>query len=308
MLACALVSACCAAYGQSAPEFEVASIKQLDRSLESGRPDLSLQGLRQRLGKIAGNRVMLTGTLHTIVATAYGIKDYQVTAAPPWADTLMFTINATTAGDAAPTQEQIRPMLQSLLANRFQLKLHRDTKELPVYHLVQRKKSSFLKVATPGETFSWNLSPGPDGTLRSKATKEWIGDFVQLVGVSADRPVIDKTGLTGDIDYDILISQPEGKSQDDVNRAIIYAVIDQLGLKLEPAKDPIEILAVDKVDKPSATNAFSGLVKMERPTTRFAVARVTLRKGESPRAQSRMRPGEYGQAGFGKTRTLPSGR
>ena len=252
VLACILVPACSAAYGQATPEFEVASIKQLDRSLEPGRPDLSFVGTSGKLAKIAGNRVTLTGNLHTIIATAYGVKDYQVTAAPPWADTLMYTITATTPGDAVPTQEQIRPMLQSLLADRFQLKLHRDTKELPVYHLIQRKKSSFLKVATPDEKFSWKLSPGPDGMLRSQATREWIGDFVQLVGVSADRPVVDKTGLTGDIDYDILISPPEGKSQDDVNRAIIYAVIDQLGLKLEPAKDPIEILVVDKIDKPSA--------------------------------------------------------
>jgi uncharacterized protein (TIGR03435 family) len=87
--------------------------------------------------------------------------------------------------------------------------------------------------------------------MRSKATKESIGDFVQLVGVSADRPVINKTGLTGDIDYDILISQ-DARTQDDVNRAILAAVKDQLGLKLDPAKDPIEVLVVDHVEKPSA--------------------------------------------------------
>ena len=72
--------------------------------------------------------------------------------------------------------------------------------------------------------------------MRSKATKESIGDFVQLVGVSADRPVIDRTGLTGDIDYDILISQQDARNQDDVNHAIIDAVTEQLGLELEPAK------------------------------------------------------------------------
>lgn len=252
-LACVFISACCAAYGQTTLEFEVASIKQLDRSLAPGQPDLSFVGTSGKLAKIAGNRVTLTGTLHTIISTAYGVKGYQVLAAPPWAETLMYTITATTPGDAVPTQDQIRPMLQALLADRFQLKLHRDTKDLAVYHLIQRKKSALLKPAAPDETFSWKLSQQPDGTLRSKATRESIGDFVQLVGVSTDRPVIDKTGLTGDIDYDILISLPEGRgSQDDVNRAIIYAVIDQLGLKLEPAKDTIETLVVDKVDKPSA--------------------------------------------------------
>lgn len=94
-------------------------------------------------------------------------------------------------------------------------------------------------------------SAGPGGTLRSKATKESIGDFVQFVGVSTDRPVIDKTGITGYIDYDIVISPPEGRGPDETNRAIIYAVVDQLGLKLESAKDPIDMLVVDGVEKPS---------------------------------------------------------
>ena len=93
--------------------------------------------------------------------------------------------------------------------------------------------------------------------MRSKATKESIGDFVQLVGVSTDRPVIDKTGIAGDIDYDILISLPEGRgpevrSPEETNRAIVYAVIDQLGLKLESAKDRVEMVVVDRVEKPSA--------------------------------------------------------
>jgi uncharacterized protein (TIGR03435 family) len=251
VLACVFFSAGCA-YGQTTAEFEVASIKQLDRSFAPGQPDLSFVGTSGKLAKIAGNRVTLTTNLHTIIATAYGVKGYQIDRLPPWADTLLYSITATTPGDAVATQDQVRPMLQSLLADRFQLKFHRDTKELAVYHLIQRKQSNLLKPATPDETFSWKLSQQPDGTLRSKATRESIGDFVQLVGVSTDRPVIDKTGLTGDIDYDILISPPEGRGPDDVNRAIIYAVIDQLGLKLDPAKDSIEILVVDKADKPSA--------------------------------------------------------
>jgi uncharacterized protein (TIGR03435 family) len=247
-----LTSACTAAYGQTTAEFEVASIKQLDESLRPGTADLSFVGTSGKPFKIEGRRVAVRGTLRTLIADAYGIKDYQVSAAPSWADSLMFTITATTSGDSVPTQDLVRPMLQSLLADRFQLKAHRDTKDLPVYHLRQVKKSNLLKAAGPDEKFSWNLAPGPEGTLRSKATGESIVDFIQLVGVSADRPVIDKTGLTGDIDYDILISPPESKSPDDLNRAIMYAVVDQLGLKLEPAKDSLGILVVDKVDKPSA--------------------------------------------------------
>ena len=253
VLACGFVWACCAACGQTAAEFEVASVKQLDQSIAPGQNDLSFVGASGKLAKVSGNRVSLTGTLHTIIAAAYGVKSYQITGMPSWTDSLIFAITATTAGDTAPTQEQIRPMLQSLLADRFQLKLHRDTKELPVYHmtLVPGKKNSKLTPAAADETFTWNLTPEPGGAFRSKATKESIGDFVQLVAVSTDRPVIDKTGLTGDIDYDIVVSQQDARTPDDVNRAIIDAVKDQLGVKLESAKDSIDLLVVDRVQKPS---------------------------------------------------------
>jgi uncharacterized protein (TIGR03435 family) len=231
-------------------EFDVAAVKQLDQTLPPGQSDLSFVGTSGKPFKISGNRVTVGGTLRSLIAYAYDVKDYQISGTPSWAGSLLYTINAEAPGDAAPTQEEARPMLQALLADRFQLKLHRETKELPVYHLIQAKKTSKFTPAGPDETFSWNLTPG-QGTLRSKATKESIGDFVQLTGVSADRPLIDKTGLTGYIDYDILISQPEGRSQDDVNRAILDAIKDQLGMKLEPAKDPIEMLVVDRVEKAS---------------------------------------------------------
>ncbi len=266
ILICVLVSASGIAHGQTASQFDVASIKQLDDTVRPGNPDLSFVGTAGKPFRIEGHRVRVTGTLQALIADAYGVKDYQVSGAPPWAGALKYEIVAATPGDAVPTQDQVRPMLKSLLADRFQMKAHPDTKEMPVYHLRQVKKSNLLKAAGPDETFSWKLSQTPDRLLRSKATRESIGDFVKLVGVSADRPVIDKTGITGDIDYDILISPPDGggggggddvsrpknTSPEDVNRAIIYAVIDQLGLKLESAKDSIEILIVDKVEKPSA--------------------------------------------------------
>jgi uncharacterized protein (TIGR03435 family) len=249
ILAYLVIAAYAAGYGQ-AIEFEVASVKQIE-PVQPGRPDLSFVGTSGKPFKIEGNRITASGTLLALVADAYGVKEYQVLGAPNWADSARFAIVAKSPGDRVPTQEEVKPMLQSLLAERFQLKIHAGAKEMAVYHLRQTKKSGLLKPATADETFSWNLSGGAGGTLRSKATKESIVDFVQLVGVSADRPVIDKTGVTGDIDYDILISQPAAGSLEEMNRAIIYAVIDQLGLKLEPARDTIEVLVVDRVDKPS---------------------------------------------------------
>lgn len=260
----ALVLICCAGaaatFAQSRPAasaaFDVASVKLNKESVAPGQPDLSFVGAAGKPFKIAGNRVTVTGTLRALIRDAYSVKDYQVSGLPAWAESLRYTITATAPGSAtgaAPTQEEVRPMLRTLLEDRFQLKFHRDTREMAVYHMIRVKKSDLFKPAAADESFSWNLTPGPGGTLRSKATKESIGDFVQLVGVSTDNPVIDKSGITGDIDYDILISLPEEKQRtpDETNRAIVYAVVDQLGLKLESAKDSVEMLVIDRVEKPS---------------------------------------------------------
>lgn len=229
----------------------MASVKQLDQTVEQGRPDLSFVGASGELIKIAGNRVTITGTLHTLIAAAYDVKPYQVSGAPSWVDSLIYAVIAKGPGDSIPTLEQVRPMLQSLLADRFQLKFRHETKELPVYHLTQVKKTPAFHPAAADEEFHWDLTPGPPGMFRSKATKESIGDFVQLCAVSADRPIIDKTGITGDIDYEILVSQDGVRTVDDQNRAILDAIKEQLGMKLESAKDSIPLLVVDRVQKPT---------------------------------------------------------
>jgi uncharacterized protein (TIGR03435 family) len=234
--------------------FDVATVKQFDRSLEPGAPDTSFVGKAGRPIQIKGNRVSMRGTLRALIAAAYDIKDYQIKETPAWASTLIFDVIAQTAGETVPTQEQVRPMFQSLLADRFQLKLRHETKEVPVYYLMPAQKNIGLKESAPGESFNWSLKQEPGSNLmRSKATRESIGDFVDLVSVSADRPVLNKTGLAGYIDYDILISLPDGRNDwSEINRAIVDAVKDQLGLKLQPARDQIEMLVVEQAERPSA--------------------------------------------------------
>ncbi len=131
-------------------EFEVASVKLLDQTVMPGRPDLSFVGTSGKIVKIAGNRITVNGTLRTLIAAAYGVKDYQVTAAPDWGESLIYAVVAKTAGDAEPTQEEIRPMLQSMLADRFQLKLRHETKELPVYPLTSSQEDRGVQAGRSG--------------------------------------------------------------------------------------------------------------------------------------------------------------
>jgi uncharacterized protein (TIGR03435 family) len=231
--------------------FDVASVKEFERPLPPGQADLSFVGTSGKPFRIVGHRVTIQGTVHALVAAAFGVKDYQVSYLPPWADSVRYLVTAESPGEAVPSQDDVRPMLQALLAERFQLTFHRESKELRVYHLVRAKQYGLFKAAAEDEKFSWTLTPGPGGTLRSKATKESIGDFVQLVGVSTDRPVIDKTGITGDIDYDISIQLPQGGNPEETNRAIVYAVVDQLGLKLESARASVDVLVIDHVERPT---------------------------------------------------------
>jgi uncharacterized protein (TIGR03435 family) len=155
VLASLLIAGCRLACGQTSSEFDVASVKQLDQTGRPGGPDLSFVGTSGKPFHIAGHRVGVRGTLHALIADAYGVKEYQVSAVPQWADTLICEIAATISGDAVATQDQVRPMLQSLLADRFQLKVHPETKEMSLYRLRQVKKSNLLKPAGPDETSNW---------------------------------------------------------------------------------------------------------------------------------------------------------
>jgi uncharacterized protein (TIGR03435 family) len=230
-------------------EFEVASIKQLDQSIQPGQYDLSFLGTSGKPVKIAGDRVTLTGTLRVLISAAYSVKDYQLTGLPSWTDTPIYAIDARTPGESTPTQEAVRPMLQALLADRFQLKLHRENRELPVYRVIQAKKTNALKPSGPNETYRWVVEAAPGGSVRSKYTGISVVDFIQLVAVSTDRPLIDQTGLTGALDYEISWSTDGIKTPADQNRAIVDAVKEQLGLKLEPAKEQTEMLVIERLEK-----------------------------------------------------------
>jgi uncharacterized protein (TIGR03435 family) len=242
----------------AAPQFEVASVKQVIRNGEPERPnrskgDTSFVGKSGNLFKVSGRRVEIQGTALALIAAAYDAQPYQIQNAPAWADSAIYAVTAEIGGDSDAAQGDLRLMMQSLLAERFQLALHRETRQVNVYYLMPAKGKTGLKQADESEPFTWKLYRGEADTLRSKATHESIADFVQLVGVSADRPVINRTGITGYIDYDILINMngQDPRDPDSINRAILDAVKDQLALKLQPAKDGIEFLVVDRIVKPS---------------------------------------------------------
>jgi uncharacterized protein (TIGR03435 family) len=205
---------------------------------------------------ISGPKVTIEAySLLGLIMDAYHLNaSYQISGGPNWVDSDAdrFDIVANAPGEVAPSGEDVRLMLQTLLADRFQLKLHPETKERPVYALVVAKNGPKLKESAPDKDFSTTVAGGRAAQLTmTKATMEQLA--IQLSTGGLDRPVVDKTGLAGQ--YDITLNWiPEyaGPPAPDSNGVNIFtAVQEQLGLKLEPQKAPIEILLIDHVERPS---------------------------------------------------------
>jgi uncharacterized protein (TIGR03435 family) len=226
-----LISALFLVQAATAPSFDVASITSHPLppgAIGFGRAAANI--------KIAGNRVTTGGNLKRFVMAAYNVKDFQVDGVPEALGSEMYDIVAKTEGEATPTVEQVRPMLQTLLADRFQLRLHRETKEIAVYDLVVAKNGPKLKESAgpkPAE------DPVRVGTImRWSFTDRTIPGLIDLIAVAiGDRPILDKTGLTGHYDFSLEI---DGEHPREMQPAI-----EDLGLKLASAKEPVEILVIE---------------------------------------------------------------
>lgn len=243
------------AFGQSSspPAFEVASVKPVE-GLRGRMYDFSSSGPRVRYIAYA--------TVH-LVMEAYNVKNYQVTFAPRTPlpsggeyGTAYYDIEAKAEGDRARTRDEFRPMLQTLLADRFKLRVHREMKEIPVYALLVGKGGPKFKESAPDATESARI--GVNGRNQSiTASKKSMDELAEMIPnvFFLDRPVVDRTGLAGAYYFKIEAtpeSRMTGDDPDLKNISIFTAVQQQLGLKLESQKAMIEVLVVDHVEKPSA--------------------------------------------------------
>ena len=144
-------------------------------------------------------------------------------------------------------------MLQTLLADRFKLAIHRETKEMPVYALVAGKNGSRLKSSAVGDPCSMHQKLASDGRnyeeTFSNCPIEELAKQLEQLGI--DRPVVDKTNLTGTYDFRLVVT-PELRSHSASDLDITTSTaLRELGLKLESQKAPIEIVVIDQVKKPT---------------------------------------------------------
>ena len=190
--------------------------------------------------------------LSWIINWAFGLRDWQVLGLPEWAKTFDGSYDFEAKAAAPMTADQCRAMVQSLLGNRFQMNTHRETRDLPVYMLVIGKNGSRLRDVAAGDgppgaiiNGSQQVDGAGDGPPKGWPVSRLIANLEGAGDVG--RPVIDKTGLTGVYSFNLTFSTKPG----DEKPSIFTAVQEQLGLKLEAAKSPIEVLVVDHIEKAS---------------------------------------------------------
>ncbi len=217
--------------------------------------------------RISGTRVTIQGLLAGLVLTAYKLRTFQIEGAPEWRNekgrNQIYDIEARAPGDRTPTVEEVRQMLQTLLAERFQLKFHRETKELPAYNLVVGHNRAKLKPSAP-DVESRTIRTG---RLRTNYSNVTISELVLQIGPQFDRPLFDKTGLQGGYDFSLeyMPSLPSMVSVSPEQAAALaefypadaapplpVALQQRLGLKVVSTEEQVEILVIDHVERPSA--------------------------------------------------------
>jgi uncharacterized protein (TIGR03435 family) len=253
-------------------EFDIASVK----------PAASLDG-RALLLAVPGRLQMTNLTLRRLILIAYGVQDYQLSGGPQWIDSEHYDIEAKT-NSTATVQQMEGPMLQALLGERFRLAVHQETRQLPVYQL-SVVKAGGLRFSKEGSCAPYSTNSPPPATsadfrtifcgLRltvDGASRTLDGKGVTMAMLAANlsrtyntslgRNVLDTTGLTGAFDIHLNwsidpMSAPSDDSdtataEDRIAPSLFTALQEQLGLKLESGKGPIEVVVIDHIEKPSA--------------------------------------------------------
>jgi uncharacterized protein (TIGR03435 family) len=235
------------ASAQTAPAFEVASIRVAQ---SAGRGE-GMHGMPAGIRTEPGTVTMRTATFRSVVRWAYNVVDFQVTG-PDWIDQQRYDIVAKAPG--AASEEQMRLMMQTLLADRFKLTAHRQTKEAQAWVLsVGKNGPKFKESASEGES-----SIVPDQKRMSIAVQRTqVSQLVDFLAPILRAPVLDETGLKGRYDITIAVDKyiPDHATPiSDMVSVIAMGIQQELGLKLDQKKMPVEFVVVDRAEMTPAEN------------------------------------------------------
>jgi uncharacterized protein (TIGR03435 family) len=239
--------------GVDAPKYELASIKPNSDS------DSRLAFQIEPSGRLAATGI----TLKRLMMTAYNVQGFRIVGGPDWVVSRRWDVQAKPDRVASP--DQIRPMLRALLENRFQLRSHSEKRQLPVYELSVDRKGSKVERVKDSETKA-DVRVAAGSIQLRKAT---AATFASQLSYALGRPVIDKTGLSGEFDFALewtpepgedggptTAGLPPGAGDQPASTpdrpSIFTAIPEQLGLRLKSGRGPVEVIVINYVQMPTA--------------------------------------------------------
>ncbi len=231
-----------AAAAQTAPVFEVASVKPVAESV----------GYPPRKGYWVGpsmddpRRFRALTWVQSLIEWAYHVRDFQVVGGPEWIREVHSRFDIQAMAPSASSESEMRQMLQALLTDRFRLKLHRETREMQVYALVVGKGGPRLQSSKEVPDGDGETHIG-QGKVMARGVS--MATFVRILSDNLERPAIDRTDLPGR--YDFTLDYDQSSLPDWRLGPALFAMVQDLGLRLEPRKERVEILVVDSVEEPS---------------------------------------------------------
>ncbi len=265
------------------PKFEVASIRAC-KDPSNGPAEHSSPG---RLATDCHELLNLIGNAYNAFADGHlnlNAEPTPINGGPPWLHSASYDINAKAEGNPS-VEMMLGPMMQKLMEDRFHLKIHRETREGPVYFLTVARGGPKLHSFTEGSCTPWSNPPPPlqpgtkycGSTVRggisssAEALGATVDEFSKTLRLLVDRPVIDKTGITGRFDIRVEFSRegtelaairtvppragtvpgPAPASDPAGPPSIFTALQEQLGLRLESGRGPVDMLVIDHIEKPS---------------------------------------------------------
>jgi uncharacterized protein (TIGR03435 family) len=245
LLVGAALAVCTFSQDAPSPPFEVVSIKPT--------PD---PPIRTGMFPTPGTLTVNNYSLKRLILETRRIKNYQLSGGPPWIDSDHYDIVGKASGKASFSE--LLKMLIPMMEDRFQLKFHRETRDLPVYALTLAKGGSKMQPATDASK-SFGIYPS-EAITEIKAFRLDMRSFANILSGQLDRLVTNETGLAGEFQFnlryvsDLLAKQPDNaEAPSDPNAASIFAALqEQLGLKLDARKAPIEVIVIDHAERPAA--------------------------------------------------------
>jgi uncharacterized protein (TIGR03435 family) len=226
------------------PGWEVVTVKPSD-------PDDKFDVMSTRGRHI----VIRNNTVQSMLRLAYGVQKSQIVGAPEWAKTARFDADGVPDVAGEPNMKQFQTMVQKLLAERFGLKAHHERRDMPVYALqVAKDGPKMAPSKSDPNALPDNEGMGGNGRQIRKYTNVSMADLAMMLQFNLDRPVVDQTGVKGRYDFRMqwTVADAPPTTDTDAPPGLFTAIQEQIGLKLKPAKAPVDVLVIDHVEQPSA--------------------------------------------------------